>query len=97
MSPPEKRRQAKSPSAFRGGLSPSDHIQVAILGEQMGEVKNDIAEIKDAVRELTKKVAEINDLGTRWKGIFFLFLTVSSIISALLTAGRTIISYLPHS
>lgn len=88
-----KPRQSRAP-INRSGLSPSDHIQVAILNEQMGEVKQDIKEMENSIKELTKKIAEINDLGARWKGVFFLFLTVSSILSALITSGKTLWGYL---
>lgn len=85
---PPRRTNQNNPN-----MTTSDHIQVAILNEQMGQVQNDIGEIKDSIKELTKRIAEINDLGTRWKGIFFLFLTTTSILSALITAGKSLWGY----
>src|SRR5579872_2793143 len=69
---------------LRGRASPE--VSIAILNEQMKTVHGDINEIKVGIKRMSEQIDKVNDVAGKAKGIFFIILTIGSIVSGVFAA-----------
>lgn len=91
MSPEEKNLRLKH---YYGR---SDYAAaIAVLTERVENINADVTELKTSLADVHEDLKKITDFGSKWKGIFFVILSVGAIISGAIGFFEKMISFIPH-
>lgn len=91
MSPEEKNLQLKHIYGRRDYVT-----QIAVLNEKVENIESDVSDLKKALSDVHEDLKKITDFGSKWKGIFFVILSVGAIISGIIGFFEKMFNYLPN-